>query len=65
MNDEELFDLIKRVHPLAVRIPPGIKAIAEAIEAPLRDRITLLEAAMKPLATPIISPSKKKITQTS
>ena len=36
-KDEELFALVKVVDPNAVRLPPGIKKIAEAIEAHERE----------------------------
>ena len=37
MNDDELLDLMKRVDPQAVRLPPGIKEIAAEIEAVERE----------------------------
>ena len=38
MTDEKLFELVKRVDPRAVRLPPGIKAIAAEIEKAERER---------------------------
>jgi Lar family restriction alleviation protein len=37
MTDADLFELVKRVDPQAVRLPPGIKAIATAIAAAERE----------------------------
>ena len=37
MTDDELLVLMKRVDPQAVRLPPGIKAIAAEIEAVERE----------------------------
>lgn len=39
MNERELFALVKRVDPLAVRLPPGIKTIADEIIRVERERL--------------------------
>ena len=39
MNDKELLELMMTVDPNTKRIPPGLKAIVEAIENRERDRI--------------------------
>lgn len=31
LSDDELFSLVKQADPLAKRIPPGVRAIADAI----------------------------------
>lgn len=44
MTNEKLFALVKRVDPQAVRLPPGLVAIAAEIEAVERERIADLWA---------------------
>jgi hypothetical protein len=39
MTDNELFALIKRVDPRAMRIPPGIRKIADEIERAAREAV--------------------------
>ena len=39
MTNDELFVLVKRVDPMAMRVPPGLTAIAAEIEAAERARI--------------------------
>jgi hypothetical protein len=38
MTDEQLLKLMQSVDPLAVRVPPGIRAIALKIESAERER---------------------------
>ncbi len=42
MTDEKLFDIVKRIDPKAVRLPPGIKYIAAEIEKAERESIISL-----------------------
>ena len=39
MTDEKLLELLKEIDPLAVRVPSGMRAIADAIEAAGRARL--------------------------
>lgn len=50
MTDEELFAIVKKVDPLAVRLPQGIKAIAVAIAAAEREACAkVCEAQVEPV----------------
>lgn len=42
MTDDKLLELMKRVDPLTARIPPGVRAIANAVEAAERERCAKL-----------------------
>ena len=46
MTDAELFTIIKSVDPQAVRLPPGIRAIAAAISAVKDAEIDRLRGAL-------------------
>lgn len=43
ISDERLMEILNEVSPPAVRIPPGIKAIARAIEKEMEERIAKLD----------------------